>query len=67
MAKLIDCGERLRSLQNQHQISSIMLAERLGITPQQITRWRHSENLKMHTIQQLCEGLGIKVSDFVGA
>lgn len=59
-----DCGKRLRALQDAKTLSSVDLAHRVGITPQQLTRWRHTENLKLHTIQKICAGLGISLDVF---
>jgi len=61
----IDCGSRLRQLQLDRKVSSVELARRLGVSPQQLVRWRQTANLKIHTIQRICEALDIKVSIFL--
>ena len=61
----IDCGSRLRQLQLDRKVSSVELARRLGVPPQQLVRWRQTANLKIHTIQRICEALDIKVSIFL--
>jgi DNA-binding Xre family transcriptional regulator len=61
----IDCGSRLCELQVDCGISSVELSKRLGVPPQQLVRWRQTENLKIHTIQRICEALSIKVSTFL--
>jgi len=61
----IDSGSRLRQLQLDRKVSSVELARRLGVSPQQLVRWRQTANLKIHTIQRICEALDIKVSIFL--
>lgn len=61
----IDCGHRLVSLQKERGITSVELARRMGVTPQQVVRWRQTANLKVHTLQRLCEALGVGVMAFL--
>lgn len=67
MMKRLNCGERLRLLQQQKEISSIDLAKRMETTAQQIARWRQSSNLKAHTILDICKALEVPVSTFFDA
>jgi transcriptional regulator with XRE-family HTH domain len=59
-----DCGKRLRALQDGNNISSVEMARRVGCTPQQLVRWRQQSNLKAHTIQALCEAMGLDLVAF---
>lgn len=63
--KMTDIGWCLRAAQADKQITSAHLAHCLDVKPQQIARWRTSDNLKFHTIQLLCEALGITVEEFL--
>lgn len=60
-----DIGRCLRAAQSDTGITSAYLAERLGVKPQQIARWRTCDNLKFHTIQSLCAELGMTLEDFL--
>lgn len=57
-----DCGARVRFLQDR--LPSAELARRLGVPPSQIARWRQQKNLKVHTIERICEGLGSDLFTF---
>ncbi len=61
-----DFGKRLCALQDGKNISSVEMARRVGCTPQQLVRWRQQPNLKAHTIQALCEAMGIDLGTFFG-
>ena len=63
--KLIDAGKRLCEIQADLGISSAELSRRVKITPQQMLRHRQQKNMKLHTMQLLCDGLGIKAEDFI--
>lgn len=63
--KPIDIGRCLRAAQSDTGITSAYLADRLDVKPQQIARWRTSDNLKFHTIQHLCESLGMSLEEFL--
>lgn len=63
--KLIHAGNRLKELQKANNISSAELSRRTGISPQQMIRHRDQQNIKLHTMQALCEGLGIKTQAFI--
>lgn len=59
-----DCGKRLCFLQDDKKVSSVQLAQRIKVTPQQLVRWRQQPNLKVHTVERICQGLGIELSEF---
>jgi transcriptional regulator with XRE-family HTH domain len=59
-----NCGERVRALQDKLSVTSVELAKRVGVTPQQLARWRHTSNLKLHTVQKVCSALGIGLHVF---
>lgn len=58
-------GRCLRAAQSDTGITSAFLAERLEVKPQQIARWRTCDNLKFHTIQSLCDALGMSLEEFL--
>jgi|14BtaG_2_1085337.scaffolds.fasta_scaffold31609_4 DNA-binding Xre family transcriptional regulator len=59
-----DCGKRLCFLQDDKKISSVQLSDRMDVTPQQLVRWRQQPNLKIHTVERICAGLGIGLAEF---
>jgi len=58
-------GRCLRAAQSDTGITSAYLADRLEVKPQQIARWRTCDNLKFHTIQSLCNALGMSLEEFL--
>lgn len=58
-------GRCLRAAQSDTGITSAYLANRLEVKPQQIARWRTCDNLKFHTIQSLCDALGMSLEEFL--
>jgi DNA-binding Xre family transcriptional regulator len=61
----INIGRCLRAAQSDTGITSAYLADRLEVKPQQIARWRTCDNLKFHTIQSLCNALGMSLEEFL--
>lgn len=60
-------GRAIKKLQDDKGLSGNELADILGVVPQQLSRWRNSEDMKLSTIAKLCEALEIEVSDFIDA
>jgi DNA-binding phage protein len=63
--KLIHAGKCVVAAQRQKGISSADFARRAGTSPQQVLRWRTHSNMKLHTIQRVCDALGIKIEVFI--
>ena len=61
----INIGRCLRAAQSDTGITSAFLADRLDVKPQPIARWRTCDNLKFHTIQSLCDALGMSLEEFL--
>lgn len=60
-------GRAIKKLQDDKGLSGNDLADILGVVPQQLSRWRNSEDMKLSTIVKLCKALEIEVSDFIDA
>jgi transcriptional regulator with XRE-family HTH domain len=63
----MNTGKRIRDLQIDHDITSLQLAKSLGVTPQQLSRWRHSEDIKLSVLLNICNALGVTISEFIGS
>lgn len=61
----IHVGDRLRELQKKRCINCRELGERMGKSQQQISRWRKSSDLKVHTVQSLCKALDVSIAEFL--
>ena len=51
---MTNAGRCVRKAQELKKITSANLARLSGVKPQQVMRWRKQENMKLHTMQQLC-------------
>jgi transcriptional regulator with XRE-family HTH domain len=54
----------LSAAQSQFGLSNVEVAEKLDVHPQQVSRWKSGENMKLHTVQDLCEVFGITLEEF---
>jgi len=58
-------GKAIQFFQNQQELSGIELAGRINITPQQLSRWRGSEDMTVSSVVRVAEGLGISVDKLI--
>ena len=58
-------GKRIVQLQREKDIQCQELAQRLGILPQQLSRWRRSEDLKFSLVEKVANALGLSIHDFI--
>jgi len=63
---MTNAGQCLRVAQELHNINSSRLAELMNVTRQRVFQWRKQENMKLHTVQGLCEVFGLSVDEFCG-
>ena len=62
---MIDAGKCVRQAQVDLDITSVELAKRAKSTPQQVVRWRSQKNMKINTIEQICDALDISIDTFI--
>jgi transcriptional regulator with XRE-family HTH domain len=60
-------GNAIKTLQDRYGYTGTELAEMLDIAPQQLSRWRQSDDIKLSVIFNICDVLGIEVSEFIDA
>ena len=60
-------GKAIKTLQDRYNYTGTELAEMLEIAPQQLSRWRQSDDIKLSVIFNICDVLGIEVSEFIDA
>lgn len=58
-------GKAIQFFQNQKDLSGIELARRIDITPQQLSRWRGSEDMTVSSVIRVAEGLGVSTSELI--
>lgn len=61
----MDFGYKIRELQRINNVPCHELSKRLGVLPQQLSRWRQAEDLKFSTIKKLSEIFGMSVYEFI--
>lgn len=62
---MTNAGNCVINAQTLKSITSANLARLMGITPQQVMRLRKQKNIKLHTMEQLCEIFDITLDEFV--
>jgi DNA-binding Xre family transcriptional regulator len=65
MPQFIDAGKAVREAQIIKRFSSSELARQCATSPSQVIRWRTQVNMKVHTMQRICEALDIDVETFI--
>ena len=58
-------GENIKRLQSEHGIKSQELAKRLGVLPQQLSRWRNSDDMKVSVVLKLCDIFGVGIDEII--
>ena len=59
-------GNRIRQEQRARDISCVHLADKLGVVPQQLSRWRNAEDLKLSVVIKIANVFGMTVDEFIG-
>jgi transcriptional regulator with XRE-family HTH domain len=59
-------GNRIRQEQRARDISCVQLADALGVLPQQLSRWRNAEDLKISIVIKIANVFGMTVDEFIG-
>lgn len=57
-------GKAIQFFQVKNNITGVELAEKANITPQQLSRWRGSEDMKLSSIIDIANAMGVSVSEF---
>ena len=61
---MTNAGKCLRVAQELNSINSSKVAELMNVSRQRVFQWRKQENMKLHTVQGLCEIFGLTVDQF---
>ena len=61
---MTNAGKALRIAQEVNNINSSRLAELMNVSRQRVFQWRKQENMKLHTVQRLCEIFDLTVDQF---
>ena len=61
----VDIGRSLRIAQALNDVKNIDLAERFGVRPQQVIRWRNSQDMPVHKCQDFAEYFGMDFYKFL--
>jgi transcriptional regulator with XRE-family HTH domain len=61
---MTNAGKSLRVAQELNNVNSSKLAGLMGVSRQRVFQWRKQENMKLHTVQGLCEIFELTVDEF---
>ena len=64
---VMNAGKAIKQIQTEKGITGDSLSKALGVAPQQLSRWRQSDDLKLSIIVRLCNVMGVEVSEFISA
>jgi len=62
--QLIDAGKAVRAMQSTQGFTNAEFARIAKSSPQQVIRWRNQKNMKIHTMQHICDALNTQVIEF---
>jgi transcriptional regulator with XRE-family HTH domain len=62
---LCNVGRCIRIAQEVRKVSTKDLCDQMGVARQQMHRWKHSENLKIHTVQSFADIFDMPVGEFI--
>lgn len=57
-------GKTLQRLQRLGDVSCTQLAQDLKTTPQQVSRWRQMEDMKLSIVKRLADYFGVTLEEF---
>jgi DNA-binding Xre family transcriptional regulator len=58
-------GRSLRKVQADKRVTNKTLADKIGVHPEQVARWRSSEDLKLSRVAQLASHFEMSIDDFL--
>tara|TARA_R100001480_G_scaffold104374_2_gene107119 strand:+ start:677 stop:886 length:210 start_codon:yes stop_codon:yes gene_type:complete len=58
-------GRSLRKVQADKRVTNKTLADKIGVNPVQVARWRSSEDLKLSRVAQLASHFEMSIDDFL--
>jgi len=61
----MNTGKAIKKFQTEQSISCNELSAMLGVVPQQLSRWRKSQDLKLSIVLSFCEIFKIKIDEFI--
>lgn len=64
--KYPNIGKSIRIAQAINDVKNTDLAEKFGVRPQQVVRWRNNEDMPIHQVQDFANYFGMSLFDFVG-
>lgn len=62
----INVGRCIKIAQAINDVKNIDLARHFDVKPQQVIRWRNSEDMNLHRIQNIAKYFEMNLIDFLG-
>lgn len=59
-------GKSLKIAQAMKDVKNIDLAEKFNVKPQQVIRWRSTEDMAIHRVQDFANYFEMSLGEFVG-
>ena len=61
----MNVGDLISDAQARKGLNNIDLAKKMGLAPQQISRWRKQDDLRLKTVLSICKALEMDLQDFL--
>lgn len=58
-------GNQIVKVQAKFGMSCVQLADELEVAPQQLSRWRGSEDLKLSIVKRVADVFGLSIDEFM--
>lgn len=65
LSKEVNVGRCLRIAQAKYDVKSADLARAMSTVPQQVVRWRSTEDLRVATLKRITDHFGITIDEFL--
>ena len=59
-------GRSLKIAQAMKDVKNIDLAEKFNVKPQQVIRWKNTQDMNIHRVQDFADYFGMTLFDFIG-
>lgn len=59
-------GRSLKIAQAMKDVKNIDLAEKFNVKPQQVIRWKNTQDMNIHRVQDFADYFGMSLFDFIG-
>jgi DNA-binding Xre family transcriptional regulator len=64
-AEIMNLGKSLKIALIKAELSQIELAEKIGVSKQQVNNWTRADGIRSTNLNKVCNALNLSVSEFI--